>query len=452
MTAMSSETRAKIHAILTSVGAPEWMLASCISVEAAQREADRIRAEQPRAPVVNVVAPAESTRGCTTVCIADVVPQRTEWLWEGRIPLAQITLIDGEPGKGKGCITCDLAARVTRGGAMPLAAVSSTPRPAAAVLFMSAEDALAQVIRPRLDVAGADVRRVHAITAMPRNNDVDAPPTLAPEDVVKLEAAIVRHGATLVVIDPLMAFLPANVDAHRDQDVRRVLTPLARVAERTGAAIVIVRHPRKGAGSAMHRGGGSIGIGAAARSVLFVGDDPEDADARIIVGAKENNSRRAPGLRFRVDGVPHVVGEQPRVSWIGIAAGVTADELAAPPVANTLDATVAALRGVLAAGSLSAEKATERVQAIVACSAPTIRRARQQLGVVALQVRGPSGKVEGWTWTLPAAQAHEADHLEGRDSSSAATSQAIPAGAPGDQSDVIAWPGERGDHVAGSPS
>ena len=86
--------------------------------------------------------------------------------------------------------------------------------------------------------------------------------------------------ARLVVIDPLMAYLDSTVNSWSDQHVRAAFAPLTALAERTGAAILILRHLNKATGmSALHRGGGSIGIVAAARSGLLVAkhpDNPED--------------------------------------------------------------------------------------------------------------------------------------------------------------------------------
>jgi hypothetical protein len=51
--------------------------------------------------------------------LSEVVEESVEWLWEGRIPLAKITVIDGDPGTGKSALTIDLAARVSTGRDMP---------------------------------------------------------------------------------------------------------------------------------------------------------------------------------------------------------------------------------------------------------------------------------------------------------------------------------------------
>lgn len=102
-------------------------------------------------------APSKSQR--IGVLLSEVVPTRVSWLWPGRIPFGEITLIDGDPGLGKSAITTDLAARVSMGRPMPDGAECEV----AGVVILSAEDALDDTIRPRLDAAGADTTRILGI-------------------------------------------------------------------------------------------------------------------------------------------------------------------------------------------------------------------------------------------------------------------------------------------------
>lgn len=357
-------------------------------------------------------APTKQHAATKTVCLGDVAPEQVRWLWPARVPFGMLTLIDGDPGLGKSTVTLDLAARVTTGAAMPCDP-NGYRRPPASVVLLTAEDHLAATVRPRLDVADADVRRVHAITAMPRRGDPDAPATLAPEDVSRLESVIVEFRAELVIVDPLMAFLPGEIDAYRDQDVRRTLRPLAAVAERTGAAIVIVRHLRKGSGTALYRGGGSIGIVGAARSALMVAVDPDDDGARVIAPSKSNLSQLAPALRWRlVD-----VGGVARVEWLGVADGVTADDLAQVTTTrdddeqrSAIDAAADALRELLEQGKRRTTEVEKDVRAMTGASPITIQRARAKAGVKALR--------EGGHWYLyieqgnQGRQHHDGDGLE----------------------------------------
>src|SRR5205809_82697 len=77
--------------------------------------------------------------------------QPVQWLWPGWLARGVLTLLDGDPGLGKSTLAAELAARVSRG---------DEQQPAAGVLILSAEDDPARVIRPRLEAAGADLRRI----------------------------------------------------------------------------------------------------------------------------------------------------------------------------------------------------------------------------------------------------------------------------------------------------
>lgn len=338
-------------------------------------------------------APAVPTPIAGVVTMSDVVPEKVEWLWPARIPLGMITMLDGDPGLGKSTVTLDIAARVSQGRSMPLDARGIGQ--AADVILLTAEDHLSATVRPRLDAAGAAPHRVHVVQAMPREGDPDRPPMLVAQDIARLEQIVVAKRDALVIVDPIMAFLDSETDAHRDQDMRAVLRVLAATAARTGAAIVVVRHLRKGAGSALYRGAGTIGIIGAARSALLVAADPDDPAQRVLAASKCNLAPLAQSLRWRL--VDH--GGVARVEWLGIADGVTADALASMPDpvsrdegASDLDRAIRALREVLADGPVPTKQAMVAAAELAGCSPRTIERARQRLGVEAVRVRTPDGR------------------------------------------------------------
>ncbi len=218
--------------------------------------------------------------------LSDVQPERVRHLWPGRIPLGKLTVVDGDPGLGKTTVLLDIGARLTTDAAMPDGTASDLDGPAG-VVILTAEDGLADTIRPRLDAAGADVSKVVALECLV-NGDEER--SLSLTDLNAIEAAVQAVDAKLVIIDPLMAFLSSETNSYRDQDMRRVLAPLARLAERLECAIVVIRHLSKGGGAnAVYRGGGSIGIIGAARCGLLVAADPDDETG----AAAFSRSRRA---------------------------------------------------------------------------------------------------------------------------------------------------------------
>jgi AAA domain-containing protein len=188
--------------------------------------------------------------------------------------------------------------------------------------LIAPEDAAEDTIKPRMEAAGGDPSRVLLLDNVEdldirdtkKINIHERPFSLA-RDLKILEAAIKQTNTMLVVLDPLMALLGRSIDSSRDQDIREVLTPLAQVAERTGCAILIIRHLNKGSSdNILYRGSGSIGIIAVARIGLLVAHDPDDEQKRVFATIKNNLSKIAPNLSYQIAenerGAPYI-------EWLG---------------------------------------------------------------------------------------------------------------------------------------
>ena len=330
------------------------------------------------------------------VPLSDVKPEQISWLWPGRIPFGKLTVIDGDPGVAKSMLTLDLAARISRGFPLP----DGVPVTTGSVLIFTAEDGLADTVRPRLDAMGADVSRVHAIRSTIYQDDPAELPVTLPTHVEAMREYVRDLGATLVVIDPLMAYLSTEVDSKIDHDVRRVLAPIAQLADDTGAAIVVVRHLNKSTGAAaIYRGGGSIGIIGAARAGLLVAKDPNDDTRRILAVIKCNLSRESPSLRFRVDTAENHAA---RIAWEGEATERARELLAMPAEdddRSALEQAVAYGRESLANGAVLVRHWEADAHA-AGISQRTLERARRILGVRATKLNGQAGK-GGWVVSLP---------------------------------------------------
>src|SRR5687768_15737818 len=237
--------------------------------------------------------------------------------------------MDGDPGLGKSTATADLSGRVTTGKPWPDGQAGCAP---AGVVLLSAEDGLGDTIRPRLEAAGADLDRVAALTGITAWDEetgeaYERMPAL-PRDIPSVRSAVEQVAAAVVVIDPLMAYLGGDVNSHRDQDVRRALAPLAKMAEETGAAVLLVRHNTKGGGSnALYRGGGSIGIIGAARLGFTFARDPEDEGRVIVACTKANITAMPPSLAYRLVDAPDLGCA--RVEWHDGPVAYTAEDLLA---------------------------------------------------------------------------------------------------------------------------
>jgi hypothetical protein len=327
--------------------------------------------------------------------LSDVSPERVQWLWPRRIPLGKITILDGDPGLGKSLITLDVAARVTRNREMP----DGTPGAAGGVVLASAEDGLADTVRPRLDAAGADVTRVLDLTF----TDSDRTRLLQiPNDLARLEEGIRRVGAVLVIIDPVYSFLSGAFNTDKDSQVRQALTPLAKLAERMQVAVILVRHLNKSEQTkAIYRGGGSIGFIGLARSGLLVAKS-RAGEELVLVSTKSNLAPKPPALRYCLKSGD---GEWPTVEWLGSSIE-TADELLAPvmppPRASKTQAAADFLCKQLSAGPVSS-KVLEAAAAESGISTKTYQRARELAGVQSYQTR------EGWVSELETQIVRESD-------------------------------------------
>ena len=110
-----------------------------------------------------------------------------------------------------------------------------------------------------------------------------------PASFEELRRAVVAHEIELIVIDPMMAFFKPEVAANSDQVMRVALAPLAVLAARSGASVLLVRQLTKHGGrKVLYRGGGSISIIGAIRTALFLGRCSREPDRRILAMTKSN--------------------------------------------------------------------------------------------------------------------------------------------------------------------
>lgn len=240
-------------------------------------------------------------RQLTAESFAAIRAERTRWLWDGRIPLGAATLLVGREKLGKSTLTCELAARLSRGnldGALAGQPTSS--------LLVSFEDSAARTIKPRLLAADADVTLVRRVKA----TDLGAEDLLSlPLDAEAIGQLAEEHHARLLVVDPFSASLTADIDGHRDQHIRRAIAPLVAIAERHDLALVLVAHWSKGtSGDPLSRVLGSRGLTAAVRSVLAFGVDPEADEGtpeRVVVNVANNLAPEASSLGARIE--PRVI-------------------------------------------------------------------------------------------------------------------------------------------------
>lgn len=343
----------------------------------------------PPAPSTSAAPPTLITRPASSYTVLPV-----DWVWRGRIPRGALTVLEGDPGLGKSKVTIDMAARVSRGLSMPLEDVASDP---AAAIILSAEDDPARTIRPRLEAAGADLDMVHIVEAVRVGDDDDRLPVL-PLDLAALEAFVVSIEARLVIVDPIMAFLGDGIDSHKDQSIRSALRQFAKLAERTQCAVIIIRHLNKmSGGSAIYRGGGSIGIVGAARSALLLAKHPEDPDSRVLASVKSNLGPRPRSIVMSCE----PVGDVSVAAW-GQEIDMDADDLLGEPAKRKIDKCQGAIADLLSGGKMKSAD-FEAELAKLGYKPRSIATARKALGV-----RSSKSSYDGSWWVeLPTKTAND---------------------------------------------
>ena len=267
------------------------------------------RAEIPNRNYFKSIVLKEPSKPETVKIIrmSDVELTPVDWLWKPYLPFGKLSVLQGNPGEGKTYFAMHLAAACTNGKLLP----NMERMEPFNVIYQTAEDGLGDTVKPRLIEAGADLDRVLVI------DDSDVQLTLSDE---RIEKAIVENNARLVIIDPIQAYLGADVDMNRANEVRPIFMRLGQVAQRTGCAILLIGHLNKAAGmQSLQRGLGSIDIAAAVRSVMFIGKLKHDPTMRILTHEKSSLAPPGASLAFSL-------GDEGGFRWVG-EYDITADEM-----------------------------------------------------------------------------------------------------------------------------
>ena len=231
--------------------------------------------------------------------MSEVEETVVQWLWYPFIPFGKVTLIQGNPGKGKTWLAMAIAAYCTNGKELP----NALPIEPFNVLYQTAEDGIADTIKPRLAKCGADMTRVRFI------NEDEKQLSMTDD---RIEKAIRQNNVRLMIMDPIQVYLGANVDMNRANEIRPLFRHLSTIAERTGCAIVLIGHLNKSSGSQSdYRSLGSIDIAAAVRSILFVEkvEEEKEQDIRVVYQQKDSLAKKENPVAFSL-------GEE-GLNWLG---------------------------------------------------------------------------------------------------------------------------------------
>jgi putative DNA primase/helicase len=333
---------------------------------------------------------------------ADIAPKRIDFLWPGRLARGKHTAFAGEPGDGKSQLSINVAATISKGGEWPC---GEGRAPVGNVIIFNAEDGTEDTIVPRLIAAGADLERVHIVSAVLQEDGKGHRTFNLQADLALLESKIREIGnLALVIIDPISSYM-GKIDSHKNSEVRGALEPVSEMAERMKVAILSITHFSKtGSGStnkALHRFIGSIAFVGAPRAAFAVIEDADNEGRILVLHAKNNMAAKPQGLAYRL--LQTIVGDNivaSYVHWEDMPVAISANEaLEAAENTEKQSAREKAeefLRERLAGGPVSQKEVKVDAEGAGLAWA-TVRRAKDRLGIRP-EKNGMDG---GWLWGLP---------------------------------------------------
>ena len=308
--------------------------------------------------------------------MSEIQSKEVAWLWYPFIPYGKLTIIQGDPGDGKTTLVLNIAAKLSKGEGLDSDMKLTEPL---TVIYQSAEDGLADTVKPRLEAAGADCENISVID--------ESKKSLSMIDE-RLEEAIIRTKAKLLILDPIQAYLGGSMDMNRANEARDMTKKLAALAEKYQCAIVLVGHMNKAAGNkAAYRGMGSIDFFAVARSVLLVGRVEGEENIRAVVQIKNNLAGFGHPKAFQLS--------EDGFLWLGDYE-ITADEVLGgiAPKANKLEQAKRLLRKLAETNNAIQSNEIFNLAEEQNISRRTLENAKKELGVRAKRINN------SWYWEL----------------------------------------------------
>ena len=150
--------------------------------------------------------------------MSEIQSQEVAWLWYPFIPYGKLTIVQGDPGDGKTTLVLNIAAKLSKGEGID-SEMKLTE--SLAVIYQSVEDGLADTVKPRLEAAGANCENISVIDESVKSLSVIDE---------RLEEAVIRTKAKLLILDPIQAYLGGGMDMNRANEVRAILSQLGRIA------------------------------------------------------------------------------------------------------------------------------------------------------------------------------------------------------------------------------
>ena len=308
--------------------------------------------------------------------MSEVQSQEIEWLWYPFIPYGKLTIVQGDPGDGKTTLILNIAAKLSKGEGLDNDMKLTEPMN---IIYQTAEDGLADTVKPRLEKAGADCERIVVIDESYKSL------SMADE---RLKEAIIQTGARMLILDPIQAYLGGGMDMNRANEARDMTKRLGALAEKYKCAIILIGHMNKASGNkAAYRGMGSIDFFAVARSVLLVGRVEGEPNIRAVVQIKNNLAQFGHPKAFEL--------MESGFKWMGDYE-ITADEVLGgiAPKANKLEQAKRMLRELAETSNAIQSNEIFDMSEEQGISKRTLENAKKELGIRARKINN------SWYWEL----------------------------------------------------
>jgi hypothetical protein len=330
--------------------------------------------------------------GIKTKSLANVPRESVHWLWKPRVPRGEITIIQGDPGKGKTWFACEIIAALTGGRCLP--EMTKPLDPIKALVFC--EDGAGTVLRPRLEDMGATLSRIDVYDQFVTGHGTEAKFDLSKLDA--LEDCVARLRPDLILFDPYASFA-GSANSIKPEEVRSLLDPISALAKRHDLAVLVNMHLNKSQGSrALQRVSGSMQFPGTARSVLYVERNTDDATKRIVLHLKCNLAPEAPSISFTVaekivtKGTIIKLDPVPVVQWLPDKTGRWYESDFDNPKAKASKSreAKAMLKGLLRIGPVPLTELNDLAKELK-LPKRTVERARADLGVEPINIPGSGG-------------------------------------------------------------
>jgi hypothetical protein len=313
-----------------------------------------------------------------------------DWLLApGYLARGKINLLVGAEGIGKSLWTIRAIAAVTKGEAWGPFTMISEP---ADVVMIATEDGWEDTIRPRLEVAQADLSRVYVLCA---SDDGTGSPVSSDLHVLS-ESDLTP---ALVVVDSWVDTVPGGLSLKDAQKCRAALKPWKSYAADKNAAVLLVAHTnRSDSESSRDTYGLSGALRQVARSALYALEDA-DTSALLVGPEKSNLGVKSPAQRFQrtpAEWFPPTSDNDGTVAVLDYLGPdtLTINELVATTQRDKQDRPQRKtseidswLAGILSYGRLRSTE-LERLAKDAGFSAEKLRRARERLDVKAVRDDG----------------------------------------------------------------